>query len=117
MIDDAADKSNIVFPIFMHAFGNILIFHPSAIGDAMLASPVTKTLKLNFPGATITYWSHESLRQLIFGLCPSVDDYMDFSKETSIFALIKAVRLFKPDLFVDLSNSRRGTVMSHFISG
>jgi len=117
MIDDAADKSNIVFSIFMHAFGNILIFHPSAIGDAMLASPVAKTLKLNFPGAKITYWSHESLRQLIFGLSPSVDEYMDFSKETPLFTLMKTARQFKPDLFVDLSNSHRGILMSYFISG
>jgi heptosyltransferase III len=117
MIDDAANKSNIVFPIFMHAFGNILIFHPSAIGDALLASPVAKTLKLNFPGATITYWNHESLRELLLGLCPSIDDYLDFSKETPLFALTKTVRQFKPDLFVDLSNSHRGILMSHLISG
>ncbi len=36
-----------------YAFGNILIFHPAAIGDALLATPVAKTLKLNFPGAKL----------------------------------------------------------------
>jgi len=101
----------------MLAFGNILIFHPAAIGDAMLASPVAKTLKLNFPGAKITYWSHESLRQLIFGLSPSMDDFIDFGKDESIFALIKKIRAIKPDLFVDLSNSTKGLILSCFMSG
>lgn len=97
-----------------YAFGNIVIFHPAAIGDALLASPVAKTLKLNFPGAKITYWSHQSLRQLIFGLCPSVDDFVDFSKDTGFFSLIRTIKQLKPDLLVDLSNSTKGQILPYF---
>jgi heptosyltransferase III len=100
----------------MHSFGNILIFHPAAIGDAMLATPVAKTLKLNFPGAKLTYCSHSSLRQLIFGLNPSVDEFIDFSKDVSFFDLYKTFAKLKPDLFVDLSNSAKGRWLSMLIT-
>jgi ADP-heptose:LPS heptosyltransferase len=100
----------------VHAFGNIVIFHPAAIGDAMLATPVAKTLKQNFPGAKITYWSHSSLKQLLFGLCPSIDDFVEFSKDDSIFDLAKTFRRLKPDLFVDLSNSGKSKLLTFLSS-
>jgi ADP-heptose:LPS heptosyltransferase len=101
----------------MQAFGNILIFHPAAIGDAMLATPVAKALRLNFPAAKITYWSHQSLREMMVGLCPSVDGFIAFAKEQSFFNLVRTARQLKPDLFVDLSNSTRGKVISRFSGG
>lgn len=100
----------------IQAFGNIVIFHPAAIGDAMLATPVAKTLKLNFPGAKITYWSHASLRQLLFGLCPSIDEFVDYSKEDSFFDLNKTFRRLKPDLFVDLSSSGKSKLLTFLSS-
>jgi ADP-heptose:LPS heptosyltransferase len=78
----------------------------------MLATPVAKTLKQNFPGAKLTYCSHSSLRQLIFGLNPSVDDYIDFTKEMGFFQLLGIFSKLKPDLFVDLSNSSKGKWLS-----
>ena len=98
----------------MQAFGKILIFHPAAIGDAMIATPVAKTLRLNFPEAKITYWSHPSLRQLIVGLCPSVDEFLDFSREHGVLALRKVLEDAEPDLFVDLSNSNRAKLFTLF---
>lgn len=93
--------------INMEAFGNIVVFHPAAIGDALLASPVAATLKLNFPAARLTYWSHPELRQLLLGLCPAVDEFVDYSRESSLMQLVKVVEKLKPDLFVDLSNSSK----------
>lgn len=98
----------------MDSFSNIVIFHPAAIGDAMLATPVAATLRLNFPGAKITYWSHSSLRPLILSLCPSVDDFVDFHKELGFFELRKQLLALKADLFVDLSNSGRGEFLPWF---
>lgn len=98
----------------MDSFSNIVIFHPAAIGDAMLATPVAATLRLNFPGAKITYWSHSSLRPLILGLCPSVDEFIDFNKEQGYLQLRKQLLAIKPDLFIDLSNSVRGEFLSAF---
>jgi len=96
----------------MEAFGKILIFHPAAIGDAMLATPVAKTLRLNYPKAKITYWSHPSLRQLVIGLCPSVDEFLDFSRNDGLLALRRAFDDIEPDLFVDLSNSNRAKLFT-----
>lgn len=91
----------------MLSFGNIVILHPAAIGDAMLATPVAAALKLNYPGAKITYWSHPVLRQLLLGLNPHVDEFIDFSKDVGFFQMVKQIEAMKPDLFVDLSNSGR----------
>lgn len=98
----------------MQNFSNILIFHPAAIGDAVLATPVASTLKANFPGAKITYWSHNSLRPLLLGLCPHVDDFIDFDKGMGYFELRKILNDARPDLFVDLSNSSRGKLLPLF---
>jgi len=74
----------------------------------MLATPVAAALKLNFPGAKISYWSHPSLRPLLLGLCPSIDEFVDFNKELTYFEQRKILKSMGPDLFVDLSNSSRG---------
>jgi ADP-heptose:LPS heptosyltransferase len=80
----------------------------------MLATPVAATLKLNFPGAKISYWSHPSLRPLLLGLCPSIDEFVDFNKELGYFQQRKILTSMGPDLFVDLSNSPRGQYLSVF---
>ncbi|CAN5454837.1 glycosyltransferase family 9 protein [soil metagenome] len=94
------------------SFANIVIFHPAAIGDAVLATPVAATLRLNYPGAKITYWSHSSLRPLLLGLCPSIDEFVDFQKELGFFQLRKQLVAMQPDLFIDLSNSFRGEFLT-----
>lgn len=98
----------------MQSISNIVIFHPAAIGDAVLATPVASTLKYNFPGAKISYWSHPSLRPLLLGLCPHIDEFIDFDKNLSFFQQRKILTSHKPDLFVDLSNSNRGLTMPLF---
>ena len=96
----------------MQSFGNIVIYHPAAIGDAMLATPVAAALKLNFPGAKISYWSHPTLRPLLLGLCPSIDDFVDFNRELGYFQQRKILTSMGPDLFVDLSNSSRAQYLT-----
>jgi ADP-heptose:LPS heptosyltransferase len=98
----------------MQAFGNILILHPAAIGDAMLASPVATTLKLNFPAAKITYWSHPELRDLLLGLCPAVDEYIDYIRDLPFPHLAKTFDKLNPDLFVDLAASTQSYAMTWF---
>ncbi|MBU6450599.1 MAG: glycosyltransferase family 9 protein [Cyanobacteria bacterium REEB67] len=98
----------------MQSFGNIVIYHPAAIGDAMLATPVAATLKLNFPGAKISYWSHASLKPLLLSLCPSIDEFVEYERELSYFDQRKILKSMGPDLFVDLSNSNRGQMLTLF---
>ncbi|MBN9395017.1 MAG: glycosyltransferase family 9 protein [Candidatus Melainabacteria bacterium] len=95
----------------MKSFANIVIFHPAAIGDAVLATPVSTTLKLNFPGAKITYWSHPSLKSLLLELCPAIDEFVEFQKDLGFWKLRKQLLALKPDLFIDLSNSSRGYML------
>jgi ADP-heptose:LPS heptosyltransferase len=96
----------------MEAFANILVFHPAAIGDAMLASPVAATLKLNFPAAKVTYWTHPELKRALLSLCPSIDEIIDYDRKASIFELSKTFADFKADLFVDLANNTKSKLMT-----
>ena len=98
----------------MTSFANILIFQPAAIGDVMLATPVAKTLKHNYPGAKITFWGHTSLRQLLVGLCPYIDEYIDYDRKTGLISMLKTFWDIKSDLYVDLSNSKKGIFMAAF---
>ncbi len=95
---------------------HIVIFHPAAIGDSMMASPVAMVLKNYFPDAKITYWSHSSLRPLILDMCPYIDQFLDFKKE-NVFRLLTQLKGTKCDLFIDLSSSLRGSVLSAFGAG
>jgi len=92
---------------------HIVIFHPAAIGDSMMASPVAMVLKKYFPDAKITYWSHSSLRPLVLDMCPYIDQYLDFKKE-NVFRLLAKLKATKCDLFIDLSASLRGGILSAF---
>ena len=96
----------------MLAFGNIVVFHPAAIGDAMLASPIAATLKLNYPAAKLTYWTHPELRKILLGLCPSIDEIVDYDREANIFQQVKTFDSFQCDLFVDLANSLKSHTMT-----
>jgi len=94
----------------MKAPEHIVIFHPAAIGDAVLATPVATLLKRNFPDTAITYWSHSSLEPLIAGRCQAIDRFAEFDKKP-VIALIGQLRGLAPDLFVDLSNSLKGRLL------
>lgn len=96
----------------MQSFGNIVVYHPGAIGDAMLATPIATTLKLNFPGAKLTYWSHPELRSILLGLCPAIDEMVDYSRDDNIFQLGKTFESLRPDLFVDLANNTKSHAMT-----
>jgi ADP-heptose:LPS heptosyltransferase len=98
----------------MDSFGNILIFHAGAIGDTLLATPVSAALKLNYPGAKITYWTHPILKDILLGLCPSIDEVMDFDRDASVFDLARTFSQFRPDLFIDLTNSNKSKLMTLF---
>jgi ADP-heptose:LPS heptosyltransferase len=96
----------------MQAFGNIVVFHPAAIGDAMLASPIATTLKLNYPAAKLTYWTHPALKNILLELCPSIDEVIDYDRDLGIFQLAKNFNKRGADLFVDLANSFKSQAMT-----
>lgn len=100
----------------MSVFSNILIFQPAAIGDVMLATPVAKALKQNYPGSKITFWGHGLLRPLLLGLCPYIDEYIDYDRKAGLISLLKTFWSVQCDLYVDLSNSKKGIFLSAFSS-
>src|SRR5690348_6700951 len=101
----------------MSSFANILIFQPAAIGDIMLATPVIKTFKHNYPHAKIIFWGHKSLEAILTRLCPYIDQYIDYHRKDNIFTLLKIFRSTNCDLFVDLSNSTKGKFISFLTPG
>jgi heptosyltransferase-1 len=98
----------------MKSPNHIVIFHPAAIGDAMLATPVASILKRNFQTAHISYWTHSSLKPIIKDMCDSVDDFVDYKRGQNIFSLSSQLKVLKADLFIDLSNSSKGKLMPFF---
>ncbi|MDZ4835805.1 MAG: glycosyltransferase family 9 protein [Candidatus Melainabacteria bacterium] len=98
----------------MKNLNHIVVFHPAAIGDAMLATPVAAILKRNFPDAHISYWTHGSLKIIINDMCPSVDDFVDYKRGQNIFSLSSQLKALKADLFIDLSNSTKGKLIPFF---
>lgn len=98
----------------MNSPNHIVVFHPAAIGDSMLATPVAMILKRNFQNAHISYWAHGSLRTVIKDMCPAVDDFVDYKRGQNIFNLSTQLKNLKADLFVDLSNALKGRIMPLF---
>lgn len=88
-----------------------VVFHPAAIGDSMLATPITSVLKKNFPDTNITYWTHSSLEKILLDFCPNIDNFQAYEKREGLLSLINTLYSLKPDLFVDLSNSLRGKIL------
>lgn len=97
----------------MHDFSNIVIYHPGAIGDVMLATPVAATLKKNFPAAKITHVTHASLKPLL-QLCPDIDDIQSIDKRWPFMRQRACLLGSKPQLVVDLSGSTRGRFLTMF---
>lgn len=79
----------------------------------MLATPVARTLKTNFPKATITYASHASLGELL-GCCDSVDRFVEYRKDIGLLAQRAELLKGKPDLIVDLGGTFKTGLLTAF---
>lgn len=99
----------------MENFGRIVIFHAAAIGDTVLATPVSAKLKSAMPNATISYVTHTALFPLL-KLCHSIDNFHPFAKSDSLMQTRRQISLLKPDLIVDLSGSLRSYTRTAFLA-
>jgi ADP-heptose:LPS heptosyltransferase len=90
----------------------ILVYHTAAIGDSVLATPVSVNLKKAFPNAKITCVTHESLIPLL-RLCPAIDDFIA-AEQPDLRSRMQAV---KPELTVDLSGSTKSFLQTLFLPG
>jgi|AGTN01.2.fsa_nt_gi ADP-heptose:LPS heptosyltransferase len=100
----------------MKAPEHIVIFHPAAIGDTVLATPVAKILKRNFPNARLTYWAHPTLKVILTDMCPVIDDFVDYERRT-LSANRSILKKLGADLFVDLSGSLKGRLIPLLLTG
>lgn len=90
----------------MSKLQNILIYHPAAIGDSVLATPVSALLKQHFPDSIISYLTHSNLVPLL-SLCKAIDTFIPYNKEQSGRQRRKLIAEAKPDIIVDLSGSTK----------
>lgn len=90
----------------------ILVYHTAAIGDSVLATPVSVNLKKTFPQAKITYVTHQSLIPLL-SLCPAIDEFVSAGSKC-LRSLMQASR---PDLVIDLSGSSKSLLQTLFLPG
>lgn len=90
----------------------ILVYHTAAIGDSVLATPVSVNLKKQFPDAKITYVTHESLIPLL-KLCNAIDDFIPAEAPD----LRSRMQAYKADLTVDLSGSFKSLMKTLLLPG
>ena len=100
-----------IHPVPMNDLRKILVYHPGAIGDVMLATPVAVTLKHNFPEASLMYCTHPSLIELL-EMCAAVDRCLPMYRQESFAVQRGKLRTAFADLIVDLSGSHRSKLLT-----
>lgn len=93
----------------------IVIFHAAAIGDTVLATPVSACLRKAYPQAQISYIVHESLLPLLAS-CPGIDERIGYDKSSTNAELRKLISTKRPDLIVDLSGSSKSFWQTTFLA-
>ncbi len=93
----------------------ILILHAAAIGDSVLGTPVSASLKEKYPSAKITCLTHESLIPLL-SICPSIDELIALDEVQPIISARASIGASKPDLIVDLSGSSKSFWQTLFMA-
>ncbi|MBX9571886.1 MAG: glycosyltransferase family 9 protein [Candidatus Obscuribacterales bacterium] len=84
----------------------IVIFHAAAIGDAVMATPVSAALRKTYPQAKIVCITHESLLTLLARV-PTIDECVAFDKSELTGPIRQQIQALKPNLIVDLSGSSK----------
>lgn len=94
----------------------ILVYHMAAIGDSVLASPVSVKLKKSYPQAKITCVTHQSLIPLL-SLCSGIDEFVGVPEGQSFLDIRNSIQACKPELIVDLSGSNKSLLHTALLAG
>lgn len=94
---------------------NVLILHAGAIGDVIIGTATAAAIKANSPNASITYWTHESLFDLL-RLCPAIDHLVAWDKRKPLLHQLQVVRESRADVIVDMTASLRTRILG-LVSG
>lgn len=93
----------------------IVIFHAAAIGDSVLATPVSAALRKACPKAQIISLTHESLLPLMAKV-PTIDEAVAFEDSDSVGAVRGQIQKLRPDMIVDLSGSSKSFWQTTFLA-
>src|SRR5512139_293457 len=102
-----------------HAFRNILIIKPGAIGDVLQLSPIIRALKQALPDAAITLMVGSSVTADLFRFNPRVAETIVFDKGGAdrslpgVLSLWNRLRRRKFDLVI---NFQRSNIMTWFLA-
>lgn len=103
----------------MKNYNNILVINLMHIGDLMLATPVLRTLRANFPQANITLLADKKLGDLVvhnqwLDECLLIDKKGADNRLMAFIKFIFKVRRKKYDLVINLHRNERASALAAF---
>lgn len=102
----------------------ILVLKPSSLGDVILALPVARLLKRNFPTAEIHWWINRELVPLLDG-DPDISKVIPFDRHRwatpvgwpEAFRTMRSLRLERYDWIIDLQSLARSALIGWIANG
>ncbi|WP_037324918.1 glycosyltransferase family 9 protein [Anaerovibrio sp. RM50] len=103
----------------MKIYNNILVINLMHIGDLMLATPVLRTLRANYPQARITLLADKKLADLVvhnkwLDECLLIDKKGEDNSLPAFIKFIKRVRQKNYDLVINLHRNERASALAAF---
>ena len=103
----------------MKNYNNILVINLMHIGDLMLATPVLRTLRANFPQANITLLADKKLGDLVvhnqwLDECLLIDKKGADNRLMAFIKFIFKIRRKKYDLVINLHRNERASALAAF---
>ncbi|QKC91446.1 glycosyltransferase family 9 protein [Mesorhizobium sp. NZP2234] len=106
-------------------FRSILVIQTKFIGDIVLASTLARNLQLEFPGARIVFLCEAHFESFVVahGIASEVVTFrrsrmrgtaLERGKE--LYAMVRALRGFRFDLTIDLTDSKTSRIISGFVN-
>ena len=103
----------------MKNYNNILVINLMHIGDLMLATPVLRTLRANYPNSRITLLADKKLADLVvhnkwIDECLLIDKKGADNALPAFIKFIKKIRQKKYDLVINLHRNERASALAAF---
>ncbi|TIT45983.1 MAG: glycosyltransferase family 9 protein, partial [Mesorhizobium sp.] len=104
---------------------SILIIQTKFVGDIVLASTLARNLRLEFPGARIVFLCEAHFESFVVahGIASEVVAFRRASmrgtllqRAKELYAVVRALRGFRFDLTIDLTDSKTSRLVSGFVN-
>jgi heptosyltransferase III len=106
-------------------FRSILVIQTKFIGDIVLASTLARNLQLEFPGARIVFLCEAQFESFVIahGIAAEVVTFRrarmrgtPLERGKELYAMVRALRRFRFDLTIDLTDSKTSRIVSGFVN-